>query len=288
MRQSLIRKCQWPRAAAVAGRARDNYMSTTNCKLKTKVCNLIPGIIVFTCLTLSISAIADDAISIQQQAYHKASHTGYDDKIGHSVAISDDTLVIGAFIEDSSAAGVNGDQSENLAENSGAAYVFNTTQGFSINPGMNGSWANFDTLGQGFFIDVLPDIPLIFFAWFTWETDQQAPAQFTSQLRQSAKSGSKLQAVVGDDNHRWLTAQGPFSGNSAVLDVTLTTGGLFDDPQEVTNSEMGTQGTITLTFDDCKTGTVDYDFTAIGLSGSVPIRRLADDNVEFCNALNGP
>ena len=36
---------------------------------------------------------------------------------------------------------------------------------FQINPGLNGSWANFDTLGQGFFIDVFPSIPLIFFHW---------------------------------------------------------------------------------------------------------------------------
>ncbi len=158
--------------------------------------------------------------------------------------------------------------------------------GIPFNPGLNGSWANFDTLGQGFFIDVLPDIPLIFLAWFTWETDQVAPGQNESRLQQLAKSGSKVQAVVGDDNHRWLTAQGPFAGNTATLDVTLTTGGLFDDPQEVTNSDPGTQGTITLTFTDCESGTVDYNLTAIGLSGSVPIRRLADDNVELCNTLN--
>lgn len=158
---------------------------------------------------------------------------------------------------------------------------------FQINPGLNGSWANFDTLGQGFFIDVFPDIPLIFFAWFTWETGQAAPAQNESLAPQAAKSGSKLQAVVGDDNHRWLTAQGPFSGNSAVLNVTLTTGGLFDDPTPVTNSTAGEQGTITLTFDDCKTGTVDYDFTAIGLSGSVPIQRLSEDNVLLCESMDG-
>ena len=69
--------------------------------------------------------------------------------------------------------------------------------------------------------------------------------------------------------------------------MTLTTGGLFDDPQEVTNSEPGTQGTMTLTFTDCKTGTVDYNFTAIGLSGTVPIQRLANDNVALCETMDG-
>ncbi len=96
-----------------------------------------------------------------------------------------------------------------------------------------------------------------------------------------------LAAQVGDENHRWLTAQGPFAGNTATLDVTLTTGGLFDDPQPTDNSEMGTYGTMTLTFTDCKNGTVDYNLTAIGLSGSVPIQRLAEDNVEFCETMDG-
>ena len=158
---------------------------------------------------------------------------------------------------------------------------------FQINPGLNGSWANFDTLGQGFFIDVFPDIPLLFLAWFTWEVEQQSAAQNQSSLQQSGSSGSKLLAVVGDDNHRWLTAQGPFADNTATLDVTLTTGGLFDDPQPTGNSEMGTYGTMTLTFTDCKTGTVDYNFTAIGLSGSVPIQRLAEDNVALCETMDG-
>jgi len=58
-----------------------------------------------------------------QQAYLKASNTSPDDGFG-SVAISGDTIVIGAYLEDSSSSGVNGDQGNNGALNSGAAYVF--------------------------------------------------------------------------------------------------------------------------------------------------------------------
>ncbi|MBA3352980.1 MAG: FG-GAP repeat protein, partial [Blastocatellia bacterium] len=61
---------------------------------------------------------------IAQQAYLKASNTGADDLFGFSVAVSGDTVVIGAQGEDSNAAGVNGDQSDNSASASGAAYVF--------------------------------------------------------------------------------------------------------------------------------------------------------------------
>jgi hypothetical protein len=46
------------------------------------------------------------------------------DQFGESVALSGDTAVVGAAFEDSSAAGVGGDQINNGADNSGAAYVF--------------------------------------------------------------------------------------------------------------------------------------------------------------------
>jgi len=59
-----------------------------------------------------------------QQAYLKASNTGAMDNFGYSVAISGDTVVVGAISEDSSATGVNGNQADNSASNSGAAYVF--------------------------------------------------------------------------------------------------------------------------------------------------------------------
>ncbi|MEO8959406.1 MAG: hypothetical protein ABI304_10720, partial [Rudaea sp.] len=61
---------------------------------------------------------------LQQQAYLKASNTDAGDLFGNSVAISGDTVVVGAPREDSNAIGVNGDQSDNSATDSGAAYVF--------------------------------------------------------------------------------------------------------------------------------------------------------------------
>ncbi|MBL8692503.1 MAG: FG-GAP repeat protein [Planctomycetes bacterium] len=59
-----------------------------------------------------------------QQAYLKASNTDAADEFGFSVGISNDTIVVGARFEHSSATGVNGNQSDNIATNSGAAYVF--------------------------------------------------------------------------------------------------------------------------------------------------------------------
>src|SRR5207248_2731348 len=61
-----------------------------------------------------------------QQAYIKASNTGPDDQFGYSISLSGDgnQLIVGAIGEDSAATGVNGNQQDNAAPNSGAAYVF--------------------------------------------------------------------------------------------------------------------------------------------------------------------
>jgi hypothetical protein len=61
-----------------------------------------------------------------QQAYVKASNTGTNDSFGESVALAADgnTLTVGARLEDSNATGIQGDQGNNAAFNSGAVYVF--------------------------------------------------------------------------------------------------------------------------------------------------------------------
>ena len=59
-----------------------------------------------------------------QQAYLKASNTEAADYFGGAVGLWGDTVVVGAWQEDSSAIGVNGDQPNNSADRSGAAYVF--------------------------------------------------------------------------------------------------------------------------------------------------------------------
>jgi trimeric autotransporter adhesin len=59
-----------------------------------------------------------------QEAYLNASNTGVSDYFGYSVALSGDTLAVGAFYEDSAAPGVGGNQGDNSASGSGAVYVF--------------------------------------------------------------------------------------------------------------------------------------------------------------------
>jgi len=59
-----------------------------------------------------------------EEGYIKASNTGASDHFGRSVAISGDTMVVGAVYEDSAATGINGNQNNNGEQNSGAVYVF--------------------------------------------------------------------------------------------------------------------------------------------------------------------
>ncbi|KIG19527.1 Molybdopterin oxidoreductase, iron-sulfur binding subunit [Enhygromyxa salina] len=61
-----------------------------------------------------------------QQAYLKASNSDLDDRFGQSVTLSDDgdTLAVGAYGEDSSATGIDGNQADNSASVAGAVYVF--------------------------------------------------------------------------------------------------------------------------------------------------------------------
>ena len=72
----------------------------------------------------AVYVFARNGATWSQQAYLKASNTDGGDFFGVSVAVSGDTIVVGARLEDSTATGVNGDEGDNAAPGSGAAYVF--------------------------------------------------------------------------------------------------------------------------------------------------------------------
>ena len=66
------------------------------------------------------------ATTWSQEAYVKASNPATENFFGNAVALSNDgnTMVIACYAESSNATGINGDQSNSLAIDSGAAYVF--------------------------------------------------------------------------------------------------------------------------------------------------------------------
>jgi hypothetical protein len=64
-----------------------------------------------------------------QQAYLKASNPGGGEQFGYSLAVSGDTIIVGAINEGSGATGMNGNQQDESAPSSGAAYIFVRSSG---------------------------------------------------------------------------------------------------------------------------------------------------------------
>lgn len=144
------------------------------------------------------------------------------------------------------------------------------TSDFSINQGLNDAWYFPETNGQGFFIIVYPEIQSVFLSWFTFDTE---------------RPDSTFTANLGDPGHRWLTAQGSYSGSKAMLDVYITSGGVFDSGSPAPSPEK--DGTITVEFTGCNSGTVTYDIPTINRQDVVPIERVFADseNLAWCQAM---
>ncbi|MEM1412312.1 MAG: hypothetical protein AAGH19_08125, partial [Pseudomonadota bacterium] len=138
-----------------------------------------------------------------------------------------------------------------------------------FNPGINDAWFNPETAGQGFFFNVFPDAGVFFLSWFTFDTE--AP-------------DASVQAMLGAPGQRWLTAAGTWSGNTAELTVTNSSGGVFDSASPPVNQDEG-YGTLVVTMIDCGNAEIRYEFPDLGLSGTVPLRRVVRENEALCEAL---
>jgi hypothetical protein len=126
-----------------------------------------------------------------------------------------------------------------------------------INAGHAGAWFNPDTSGQGQLIDIDAAEKFMFMAWFTY-TDEASDNPF---------------------QQRWLTAQGNYSGDTAILGLYETLGGEFDMPQEVTTTLVGE---VTLTFSSCAEGEMTYTIDDENLQGSVPLFRVIPGSENTC------
>jgi hypothetical protein len=161
--------------------------------------------------------------------------------------------------------------SDNLTGCNSVEEIMAAVNPSKINPGLNDAWYDPETSGQGFFITVFPDLGYVSLAWFTYDTE--LPAE-------------DAQANLGDAGHRWLTAIGPITDNQVMMNITMTSGGIFDTSTEIERTDpAGSDGSITLTFDSCNSGTVEYDIPSINREGIVPIQRVANDNIVLCEAL---
>ena len=149
----------------------------------------------------------------------------------------------------------------------------NTGSTFDINAGLNDAWFSSSTSGQGFLISVFPNRQEVFAAWFTYDTERPS---------------EDVTALLGEPGHRWLTAQGPYDGDTANLTIYVTEGGVFDAVQPAPSTDPAGDGTMTIQFADCTQGLVSYEITSLGISGEIPIERITPDNIALCEALANP
>ena len=137
---------------------------------------------------------------------------------------------------------------------------------FRINKGLADAWYDPNTPGQGVFLDVYDDRNTLFLGWFTYALEDEP----TDEMR-----------------HRWLTGFGPFEGASSRLDLEWTAA---DHPRpEGQPPSQHVDGYLDLEFHDCRSGLIRYAWGINGsgtalVEGEVPIQRIAEDSVAFCES----
>lgn len=142
------------------------------------------------------------------------------------------------------------------------------SENLQINAGLNDAWFNPNTSGQGFLITVFEESGVLFLAWFTYDVERPP---------------DNVTALLGEPGHRWITAQGTFSGDTATLDIFVSSGGVFDS--ELPAVETVKDGTMTIKWTSCNAAVLTYDIPSLELAGEIPIERIVLDNVMLCEIL---
>jgi hypothetical protein len=125
--------------------------------------------------------------------------------------------------------------------------------------GLTGSWFEPATNGQGFEVEVFPNLVgpgtgLVQLSWFTFDT-----------------------VAGGANSQRWYTLSGNMVSGApnAALTIFQNTGGNFNAPPITHGVQVGT---ATLSFDTCTSGLVSYSFTdGSGRTGSIPLTRITQN-----------
>lgn len=122
---------------------------------------------------------------------------------------------------------------------------------------LSGNWFDPATSGQGFVFEVNPRAPVFFFAWYTYAPSGQA---------------------AGASGQRWFTGQAGYTPGSRTMSLVLfeTTGGVFDQPTMPAASTLPV-GTSTVTFANCASAQLQFDFTSgsmAGRSGTIALTRV--------------
>ncbi len=177
-----------------------------------------------------------------QQAYLKASNSERSDQFGYSVAISGNTIVVGARSEDSDATGVNGDETNNLNQTSGAAYVFTRS---------NGIWS------QQAYLKASNTRALDFFGF-------SVAISGDSIVVGSIREDSDATGVNGDEDNE-------LAGNSGAAYVFTRSNGTWTQQAYLKASNTGTNDefglSVAISADTLVVGAYQEDSNAIGVNG---------------------
>ena len=120
-----------------------------------------------------------------------------------------------------------------------------------VNYGINGSWYEPATSGQGLVLDLVPSSNLLAAYWFTYPLEGGA--------------------------REWYLAVGDISGDSVEFTVYQAENGVFDQVSQV---ETNAVGSATLHFSSCSQASWNYTLETDGISGEIPLQRIAPDY--FC------
>ena len=136
-----------------------------------------------------------------------------------------------------------------------------------INAYMSDAWYYPITDGQGFLIIVWDDIGFMFVAWYTFDTERPP---------------DEVIAALGAAGQRWLTASGGYAGDTATLDVFLSTGGVFDSPEPPVTTDPDPVGTMVIKWTSCNSAVLTYDLPTFGVMGEIPIKRIVENYIPLC------
>ena len=134
---------------------------------------------------------------------------------------------------------------------------------FTLNPGLSGAWYNVEIGGQGWLLDVFHQngMAQLFLGWFT----------FALASDDAAGKG------IGRPEHRWFTASGDVTGNTADLTIYESSNGIFNTAAV---PETDPVGSMRITFDNCTEATLEFAFDTPEVPGDVvAIRRLSPDGL---------
>lgn len=119
-----------------------------------------------------------------------------------------------------------------------------------VNYGVNGGWFEPASSGQGLVFELTPSSNQLAAYWFTYPVEAAA--------------------------REWYLAVGDISGDSAELTVYQTENGIFDQPSLV---ETNAVGSAQVNFSSCTQASWDYQIDTLGISGEIPLQRVAPDGL---------